>query len=63
MITGSKGMLGQDLALHLAARHEVLPLDRSDADITDYRTVGQAIASRSPDAPPRLNTIRTSVSS
>ena len=42
-------MLGQDLALHLAARHEVLPLCRSDADITDCRAVVQAIASRGPD--------------
>ncbi|PYV26226.1 MAG: dTDP-4-dehydrorhamnose reductase [Acidobacteria bacterium] len=49
LITGSKGMLGQDLALHLAARHEALPLGRSDADITDSRAVAQAIASRSPD--------------
>jgi dTDP-4-dehydrorhamnose reductase len=42
-------MLGQDLAAHLAARHEVLPLGRSDADITDSRAVARAIASRSPD--------------
>ena len=49
LITGSKGMLGQDLAAHLAARHEVLPLGRSDADITDSRAVAQAIASRRPD--------------
>ena len=42
-------MLGQDLAAHLAARHEVLPLGRSDADITDSRAVAQAIASRRPD--------------
>jgi dTDP-4-dehydrorhamnose reductase len=42
-------MLGQDLAACLAARHEVLLLSRSDADITRSRLIAQAVASRRPD--------------
>ncbi len=41
-------MLGQDLAAHLERRHEVLPLTRADADITNYAETAQAVRSRKP---------------
>ena len=36
-------MLGRDLAIQLAPRHQVLPLTRAAADITDARKVTKAI--------------------
>lgn len=41
-------MLGQDLMAYLAARYQVLPLTRNDADITDASVIARAIDSRKP---------------
>lgn len=42
-------MLGQDLVNHLAPRHEVLPLTRTDADVTDARLIREAIDHARPE--------------
>ncbi len=42
-------MLAQDLVAHLGACHEAVPLTRRDADITDARSIGEAIESARPD--------------
>lgn len=42
-------MLGQDLMTQLRARHAVVPLRRSDADITDLESVRRAIGRSRPD--------------
>ncbi len=42
-------MLGQDLTAHLLARHQVIPLSRGDADVTDSCLLAQAIDNRKPD--------------
>jgi dTDP-4-dehydrorhamnose reductase len=36
-------MLGQDLVAELRSRHEVIPLTRNDADVTDARRIAAAI--------------------
>jgi dTDP-4-dehydrorhamnose reductase len=43
-------MLGQDLTARLQARHEVIPLTRADADITDADGITGAIRRASPEA-------------
>ena len=43
-------MLGQDLVAHLRSRHEVIPLVRADADITDADAVDRAFKDSSPEA-------------
>lgn len=42
-------MLAQDVVAHLRVCHEVVPLTRRDADITDARRIGEAIESARPD--------------
>src|ERR1700682_1166287 len=42
-------MLGQDLMLHLAARHEVLGLERAEADITSADQVLRAVKTKDPE--------------
>ena len=42
-------MLGQDVSACLAAQHEVIPLARSDADITDPGSVSGALERARPD--------------
>lgn len=50
VVTGSKGMLGRDLVSLLNSRHEVIPLSRSEADITQADQVWRAIGGARPDA-------------
>jgi dTDP-4-dehydrorhamnose reductase len=50
LITGSKGMLGRDLVSLLGDRHELIPLSRSEADITQADQVWRAIDRARPDA-------------
>ena len=50
LITGSSGMLGQDLAARLAPRHEVVPADLPDADITNLDLVHRAFSKTKLDA-------------
>ena len=49
LITGCKGMLGQDLAAHLRPGHEVLGIDIQEADITDRQQAAEAVLSRKPE--------------
>lgn len=42
-------MLGQDLVAHFSTRHEVVPLDRNQADITDASLLSRAISRAEPD--------------
>jgi dTDP-4-dehydrorhamnose reductase len=42
-------MLGQDLMVHLAARHEVLGLERAEADITNADQVLRAVKTKDPE--------------
>jgi dTDP-4-dehydrorhamnose reductase len=50
LVTGSKGMLGQDLVSCLNRRHEVIPFHRGDADITRADQVWRAMNDARPDA-------------
>lgn len=49
-ITGSTGMLGQDLVPVLRARHHVTPLGREQADITKRPDILRALGGAAPDA-------------
>jgi dTDP-4-dehydrorhamnose reductase len=50
MITGSAGMLGQDLVVAArAAGHEVLAFPRAELDIVDASAVAQALSAAHPD--------------
>ncbi|MHB8652832.1 MAG: dTDP-4-dehydrorhamnose reductase [Terriglobia bacterium] len=49
LITGCKGMLGQDLVSLLSPRHQVIPVDRGEADITDANQISPVIAGARPD--------------
>lgn len=49
LLTGAGGQLGQVMAAHLGARHEVVPLARTDLDIGHVRAVQDAVASICPD--------------
>ena len=42
-------MLGQDVAAYLALRHEVIPLARSDADITNADSMAAVLENAKPD--------------
>ena len=50
LITGNKGMLGQDLTAHLQTRHQVLGADLPEVDITDRHSVQRALAGVQLDA-------------
>ena len=50
LITGNKGMLGQDLTAHLKARHQVVGADLPEVDITDPHSVQRAFAGGKLDA-------------
>jgi dTDP-4-dehydrorhamnose reductase len=50
LITGSQGMLGQDLVARLQLHHQVIPLARAGADITDLDAISGAIKHASPEA-------------
>ena len=49
LITGSAGMLGQDVAAAALSDHEVVALPRSELDITDARAVDGAMRSARPE--------------
>ncbi|MBU4453129.1 dTDP-4-dehydrorhamnose reductase [Patescibacteria group bacterium] len=50
LITGSQGMLGQDLVnVFLSAGHEVIPATRKDLDITDQISVNTFVDQLKPD--------------
>ena len=50
LLTGAGGQLGRELAILLPQRdHEVIPLARTDLDITDSGAVGQIVREYSPD--------------
>src|SRR5271169_3739163 len=49
LVTGSEGMLGQDLVPHIAGRHEVIPLVQADVDITDSDRTSFVISGAKPD--------------
>jgi dTDP-4-dehydrorhamnose reductase len=48
-ILGAGGLVGNEFARHLSARHEVLPLKHSDLDITDSKAVTRLILRQRPD--------------
>jgi dTDP-4-dehydrorhamnose reductase len=50
LLTGDKGMLGQDLAALLAPRHEIIPLDLPTVDITDAEAVDRYVSETRPEA-------------
>ena len=50
LLTGSKGMLGQDFVAYAAPRHEIMPLSRPEVDITDGAAVGRYFTSTKPEA-------------
>lgn len=49
LVTGCRGMLGQDLVPYIAGRHEAIPVDRAEADITDAGQIGRVISDARPD--------------
>ena len=49
LITGSNGMLGQDLVAHVRGRHQLSPLTRQDADITDGARIASQIENGRPE--------------
>jgi len=49
LITGSNGMLGRDLTSHLQARHQVVPADLPQVDITNLGLLQPTFASTQPD--------------
>jgi len=42
-------MLGQDLVAHLAVRHQIIPVDLPQVDITDLRAIQATASSQRPD--------------
>jgi dTDP-4-dehydrorhamnose reductase len=48
-ITGAAGLFGQGLVATFSTRHEVFPLTRAEADITDAKAMGAALQSIRPD--------------
>lgn len=48
LVTGAAGMLGHDLVPHLAARHEVTPVDL-EVDVTDPAAVGACVRECGPE--------------
>ncbi len=48
-ITGAKGLFGHGLAAAFSTRHEVFPLTRAEADITDAEAIGAALERIRPD--------------
>ena len=42
-------MLGRDLTAHLAARHQLIPITRGDADIIDPRPIARLVTERQPE--------------
>ncbi len=42
-------MLGQDLVPYIAGRHEVIPVDKAEADITDAGRISRVISDARPD--------------
>jgi dTDP-4-dehydrorhamnose reductase len=49
LLTGNKGMLGQDFTAWVAPRHEIVPLDLPEVDITDAAAVGRYFTSAEPE--------------
>lgn len=49
VVLGAGGMLGQDLCPTLGARHEVVPLTRADADVTDAPALLESLTGIKPD--------------
>lgn len=49
LITGGKGMLGQDLTQVLSSRHEVVALGRPELDVTDAGGVHQSVSRLTPE--------------
>ena len=50
LLTGDKGMLGQDLAALLTPRHEIVSLDLPMIDITDAESVDRYVSEARPEA-------------
>ncbi|MGZ8500235.1 MAG: dTDP-4-dehydrorhamnose reductase [Candidatus Binatia bacterium] len=48
LITGAAGLVGSHLARHLARKHEVLPLQHGDLDITDRAAVRRCLLHEKP---------------
>jgi len=49
LLTGNKGMLGQDFTALAAPRHEIVPLDLPEVDITDGAAVGRDFTRTKPE--------------
>lgn len=49
LITGGKGMLGQDLTQVLSSRHEVIALGRPELDVTDAGGVHKSVSRLTPE--------------
>jgi len=49
-VTGANGVLGQAVRRRLSGRHEIVPLTRDDADVTDRAAVHAAIRRTDPEA-------------
>lgn len=49
-VTGANGMLGQAVCRRLGGRHDIVPLTRADADVTDRSAVHAAIRRTDPEA-------------
>ncbi|MDD3887276.1 MAG: dTDP-4-dehydrorhamnose reductase [Patescibacteria group bacterium] len=50
LITGARGMLGQDLCSLLEKEHELIKYDREELDITNGKMVNKIVAKLNPDA-------------
>ena len=48
-ITGATGLFGRGLVAAFSTRHEVFPLTRAEADITDVAAIGAALGRIQPD--------------
>jgi dTDP-4-dehydrorhamnose reductase len=49
LLLGHKGMLGSDLLLQLAGKHEITGLDKAEIDITSASECRKAINEHTPD--------------
>jgi dTDP-4-dehydrorhamnose reductase len=49
LLLGHKGMLGNDLLIQLAMRHDIIGMDKEEIDITSAAECRKAIEGSNPD--------------